>query len=483
MVLDFSSDDKNKELVSSILDILKEKNLIDGLIMYSEEPLASLISFLYESHYMNKDEATVYQTVKRDIFVRTKRRWVRTAIKHLESNTGPNKELRAKKLFFEGYIKQFGLEQFRKEFSIESLDLYLKRKSQELLEWAENDTMPVHSYLFIHEKTKKQKRTAVEIDLLMIIGDFLVNKKKSFKLALHQSPFSAVNTSFFGISNRGKLDIHSKSVVIEEHEIVMGNDQQATYYETVPKNKFAQKQNVKMLVNSDFVTDLNKKVPDLDAKDFELFLDVLSFRDVNFQATRRINFALKDLVRRLYGSDNSKNYKATIERLLKLSNYRITEMNDEGEYYVRSLFSSVKIQNDSKDMRAGKLVTAYVSEDVYDDYLRQQMVNIYSDKVKELKGYFAYHLAFVLQKERIMAHQANEPNPVKRKWLDFSYAIRFNRRTKKENLEELEKALTQIKELNFIIQDFYRSGDYLFFQFYPMASFELDDSTIDSKKL
>jgi hypothetical protein len=123
----------------------------------------------------------------------------------------------------------------------------------------------------------------------------------------------------------------------------------------------------------EFVNDLHKKVPGLDTKDFELFQDIFNYRDVNFQETRRIQFPLKRLVSQVYGKDAEKYYEMMTERLKKLANYRVTLTNNEDEYFVNSLFSSLKIKNDKKDEFGGKNVIAYVSEDVYDDYLHQQI--------------------------------------------------------------------------------------------------------------
>lgn len=129
----------------------------------------------------------------------------------------------------------------------------------------------------------------------------------------------------------------------------------------------------KQETQQEFVNDLHKKVPGLDTKDFELFQDIFNYKDINFQETRRIQFSLKRLVSQVYGNDAEKYYEMMTERLKKLANYRVTLTNNEGEYFVNSLFSSLEIKNDKKDEFGGKNVIAYVSEDVYDDYLHQQV--------------------------------------------------------------------------------------------------------------
>ena len=463
-----------ERIISSVRGILEDRNLTTLFQRNSDVPLETLIQFLYESHYKGEEKESAFSEVKRESLFRIKRRWAKSAIKNMDSPSAAKKELKAKKAFLVEYIKQFGIKEFQKEFKVDSLSTYMERTTNELLEWAESEVLPIHSYPFFDEKTPRQHKMAIQGDLLMIIGNFLINDTSNSKPAVYQSPHLLVNTSWFGVSGRGKLEV-------EKDKITSANGGESgeseSFHPTVQPNNFGTNPNVNVLVSTEFVNDLNKKVPDLDAKDFELFLDVLSYRDVNFQTNRRIQFPLKRLVNQIYGNDAGKYYEMTTERLLKLANYRLNEATEDGEYSVKGLFSSVKILNDPKDKNGGKLVSAFVSEDIYDDYVRQKIVSIYSDKVEELKGSFAYHLVFVLQKERLLAHQSKEPNPVARKWLDFRYSIRFNRRTKKENLEEFETAVAQIKEQQFLIQDYYRSGEYYYFTFFPLSSLELEDFT------
>ncbi|WP_396128875.1 hypothetical protein [Exiguobacterium mexicanum] len=70
--------------------------------------------------------------------------------------------------------------------------------------------------------------------------------------------------------------------------------------------------------------------------------------------------------------------------------------------------------------------------------MKQQIVSIYGEQIEQLKGSFAYHLAFVLQKERMSSIQTGEQQPVRRHWRQFTYSIRFNKVRKADNLKELE---------------------------------------------
>lgn len=242
----------------------------------------------------------------------------------------------------------------------------------------------------------------------------------------------------------------------------------------VPKYKHGIPANLSVLVSNEFLAELDGKVPDLDARDFEAFNEILSYRDVTFQTSRKIVFPISKLVKKIYGNDSGKSYTLTTQRLVKLGYYRVAVRNEEGDLSIFGLFSSVKISNASSVKRDTQ-ITVTVSEEVYDDLLKQQIISIYGEQIERLKGTFAYHLSFVLQKERLNSYQLNEAMPAKRHWRQFTHSIRFNKSRKAENLKELETNLDRIKELDFIIQDWHRSGDYYFLYFHPLERWEHDD--------
>lgn len=480
--LNVHSNINSEELLPSILAVLEEKCLIDSLREHSDISLEALIPFLYESHYKAKDKVAVYAYIKNDAFMRTKRRWARTAVKNATDKKAANRELKAKKTYLAEFISKFGIQQFNVDFKVESLDIYMKQAADELLTWAESDDMLIHSYPYIAEKTPKQRKNAIQYDLLMIMGEFLTNDTAFFKPTVHQSPNFALNTSFFGLNPKAKLALSKENPEMEDQNFETSESK--SYYKVEKRNKFSTNANVNMLVSSDFVKDLNKSVPDLDTKDFELFIEILGYRDANFRETRRIVFPLKKVVQHFYKSDSSKNYELAIQRLLKLSNYRLNEIDGENSRFeMKGLIQRIIIDDAIDKDNGEKIVTVFVTDNVFEDYMKQQVTNIHSDKVAELKGHFAYHLVFILQRERIVAHNMGEPNPVRRDLLSFRHAVRFNKRTKKENIQQFEQALDKIKERQFIIKDYYRSGDYYFFTFFPLSNLELEDVTLNQDNL
>ncbi len=241
---------------------------------------------------------------------------------------------------------------------------------------------PTHPYVSILvSKNRQSKTTTLKTDVLMILGE-VAKEIDSTKRAAHHSPTLAVDIPFFGISDR----IKNKTEQLDEklNEASQLNLELLNYDSVVPKYKDGVPQNLSVLVSKEFIQELNGKVPDPDAKDFEAFTEILSYRDISFQTSRKIIFPLVQLVEKLYANKSGKSYDLTTKRLMKLGYYRVAGHNEEGDFFIRGLFSSVTIKNATTLADSQVIVT--VAEEVYDDLLKQQIVSIYGEQIEQLKG-------------------------------------------------------------------------------------------------
>lgn len=470
--MDSTSSVQHRQLVvSQAAKTLLENDVTEQLISIDIIDVESYVNQLYEEFYEFQNEEDVYTKLRYYSFKKLKRRWVRAAVKNYVENKGPIKELRGLHKMYLEYWDIAGKEGFQRKFSADSVEKLMQEHIQELEEWAENNNLLIHTYPHWGQKTKNQQTTTMRTDILMVIGEVAKELKRAQPKA-HVATSTSITVPFFGIADRMKnttekfnqgegmltdlsLDLHDFSAV-------------------VPKYKQGIPANLSVLVSNEFLAELDGKVPDLDARDFEAFNEILSYRDVTFQTSRKIVFPISKLVKKIYGNDSGKSYTLTTQRLVKLGYYRVAVRNEEGDLSIFGLFSSVKISNASSVKRDTQ-ITVTVSEEVYDDLLKQQIISIYGEQIERLKGTFAYHLSFVLQKERLNSYQLNEAMPAKRHWRQFTHSIRFNKSRKAENLKELETNLDRIKELDFIIQDWHRSGDYYFLYFHPLERWEHDD--------
>lgn len=471
--MDSLSLERYKQLiVAQVTNMLKENGidvLLASLDIYDVE---DLVGELFEENYVSENIDSVFTKIRYYSFTKLKRRWVRAAIKNFQDNKGPKKELRARYEILKDHFNTFGAEHFYQEFNTRTVLENMNKSIMILEEWAENHNRLIHTYPYWSQKTKNQKTSTLKTDILMIIGevskDIKLNQPKA-----HTSPSTAIDVPFFGVSDRikNKTELVNHNFDAEKDSLFELYD----YDSVVPKYKAGVPSNISILVSKEFIKELNGKVPDLDAKDFEAFNEILSFRDVTFQTSRKIVFPLAKLVSKLYSNDSGKSYELTTKRLMKLGYYRVAGHNNEGDFFIRGLFSSVTVRNSASKLQDSQVIVT-VTEEVYDDLLKQQIISIYGEQIEQLKGSFAYHLAFVLQKERMSSIQLKEASPAKRHWGQFTHSIRFNKSRKSENLKELEANLDRIKEHNFIIKDWHRSGDYYFFYFYPLEQWELDDT-------
>ena len=215
------------------------------------------------------------------------------------------------------------------------------------------------------------------------------------------------------------------------------------------------------------------KIKTLSMADWRLFVYLINHRHKKFQQNRKILVYFSDIMEENGKSDSQNAYDVITDQLLRLGFFRIASKSIDGKIHISSLFSDMVID---KDERGKWFVTAVVSDSVYDDVIKQQTINIYNKKVKEIANDFAYHLVFVIQKERILCNtEGNEEIVLSMEWEDFS-SIRFNKRTKKENFDEIEKALTEIQNMDFLVKDFNRIGNRSFLiSTYPLNDYELED--------
>lgn len=469
--MDHSSAEQRPLVVSQAAMTLLENDVNEQLTSVDIIDVEDYVYRLYKEFYEFQNEEDVYKKIRYYSFVKLKRRWVRAAIKNYRENKGPLKELRGLEKMYKEFWNIAGRESFQKNFSAESIESLMKEHIRELEEWAENHNLLIHTYPHWSQKTKNQRTSTMRTDILMVIGELAKELKKAQPKA-HVATSTSITVPFFGLADRMKNTtekFNQGDGMVTDFSFDLHD-----YSAVIPKYKQGVPNNLSVLVSNEFLAELDGKVPDLDSRDFEVFNEILSYRDLTFQTSRKIVFPISKLVKKIYGNDSGKSYSLTTQRLVKLGYYRVAVRNEDGDLSIFGLFSSVKISGASAIQRDTQ-ITVTVSEEVYDDLLKQQIISIYGEQIERLKGTVAYHLSFVLQKERLNSFQLKEEMPAKRHWRQFTHSIRFNKSRKAENLKELETNLDRIKDLDFIIQDWHRSGDYYFLYFHPLERWELDD--------
>ncbi|GAB6443467.1 hypothetical protein bcgnr5390_15910 [Bacillus luti] len=454
---------EKEKLINTVIDKISKTTLLEEIEKQTFGDIEDIVAYLYEQNFKNKDAKEELIKLKSYSFNRTKKRWAQNAIKDYDKKVKRKnkKELLSEYSLLRDYYDKNGEKLFQQQFNNhKSPESVIEERKQLLLEWSVSEEKSLSSYPYLHQKTKKQVENAILIDITMIIGMTLLSEERNSQTTniLVETPFSAIEHPIFG-NTRGKVKF-KKNTLEEKSE---NKEFYSGEYSLSDGTKYD------VLVSKEYVQGLNNNVKDLDPVDYKIFLEVMNHRDEMFATQRTIFVKIGDLVKQLYNSDNSKNYEAITERLLKMGNFRLTSMSDDGQIRLVSVFSDVEITPQPGGNVIARIV---VSDSITNDYIQRQTVLVYRDKVDTLSIDLAHLLVSILQKERMICFQTNKSYSINRDLLYFSGYIRFKKRTKAENIKEIEKALNEILDRKFIVKSYKRMRDKFQIEFYPIEEQE-----------
>ena len=491
--------------------ISKEESFLKIKPFLKEDSL-QLTSKYYQEYYYGKEPNEVLAYIRKNKFYRRKKNWTTKALDGLKQykkdpsvkEKGFAAHLVEKYKLMQAYEKQKGQLSFEKLFKETNSETAAASYIQELKVWQNTKASCICEYPFFSELTKKQQQSALEIDLCILIGQWLVFHLKQVEIKtvqngnlmidpksvspiknfVERAPTTSLSTSYWGVASKESAVFEAETNI--NHTSLMQVKQKKKH--TMPKNtdllidttifdtyRFIQERKKSLLPEElkKKETSYGEKIKTLSMADWRLFVYLINHRHKKFQQNRKIQVYFSDIIEENEKSDSQSTYDVIIDQLLRLGFFRIASKTADGKIHISSLFSDMIIDKDEK----GKwYVTAVVSDSVYDDVIKQQTINIYNKKVQEISNDFAYHLVFVIQKERILCNtEENDEIILSMEWEDFS-SIRFNKRTKKENFDEIENALNEIKKMDFLVKDFSRIGNRSFLiSTYPLNDYELED--------
>ncbi|MGG2134619.1 hypothetical protein AB1284_25440 [Bacillus sp. S2(2024)] len=445
--------------MQQIIDQITKMNLFKVIEKYISIDLEDLINIVFEKYYKDKDIKDTLNKLKRDDLNRTKKRWFTNAIKNYEAEKKKKNriEIDGEAEFLLRFYEQYGENLFEQEFSkYKSPESIISSRIAEIKEWSESETKFLTDYRYINQKTKLQIEKAIEIDIAILIGNYL-KKSKSSGAQVYEN--SLVDLAFFG-NTRGKVSLEEETYMNEDNE----------YY----RHKYTPDKNmeINVLVDKDYVMSKENKVSDLDPMDYKIFLEVMRHRDELFATQKLIIVKIGDLVSNIYSSGGMKNYMIVEERLKKMRHFSITKQDNKGNWSAIGIFSDVNV---IVQPNGTKVAEIYVTEAIYKDYIQKQTVRIYKEKVDNLTQNTSQHLIFIMQKERLICYKSETNYAVTRDYTYFAGKIRFKKKRKNENLKELEAALSELVEQNIVVKSYKRIGEVFQIQFHPINEQEVQD--------
>lgn len=464
-----------------IFELIEKEGIQDG---------KAFIEDILDRYYKEDDPKKVLSVTKNRKLSRRKKEWYDNAIsgyqhflKTKEIKRGVYRHLVDHYLWLKEIEMEKGSVFLNNMVGAHSPEKAMDMMIEKIEQWRNDEDRYLIEYPFFQSFSVKLKKKSLEVDGILLVGKAFIEvveeqgrllfkgetdeglDDESLKTYVKKMPSIFLDTPISAISGQTKYEVDQEKVI---------HDPSGELVEVKTRRSFELAENYKMYVDRFSLKAGTKSIQTPDMTDERLFVKMLEHRDPDFQKNKRIFVYLNELLLEFYGSDNAKNYKNLRERLFRLGFFRVARIYNDGVVKIRSLFDTLDIDKDENNRW---YVHGKVSDTIWDIIVRDNFVKIYSEKINELKSDLAHHLAFIIQKERILHHEKGKDTIVFRlKWNDFLTSIRMNKRSKEENMKEIAKGLSEIREKNFLIKDFQRDTSYSFLiQCYTLNEYELKD--------
>jgi len=451
-----------KYFINIVKDLLGEKanKLSKKVFKINIETFIEEISL---QEFSMKDAIEVRKYTFKNNFQKTKKRWVDSLKKSMENSPpAKKKELLAELDMAREMMDRYGMERFQEFYQVHTLEELAEKRIQEIEEWQEDSSKRMIDYLYIMDKTKLQLQKALTTDVTLAVADILLQR---FNGNLNSI---IVETPNYLVDNAVYADGLSKIKV--ENEIININNE--PYYTSTYNGDEGYQLNVlikKELVDNEELAQHCLKT--LDPRDNSIFHEVMKNRNIEFMSNRKIYLEVGKLVNEVYGSDNSNNYRRTVSRLIKMANMKFNVVKPN-EVYVFGIFDSLRIVEHE---HGSQLAEITVNEEIHQQYIKDQVTRMYSDKIKKLEVGPAKNLIFPLQKERLDAFVKNNSSQTVLSYNFFSSKMQFRQRSKQKNYEIIEKCLQEFVDQGVTVKSYMRKSSYFYINFLPVARYEIED--------
>lgn len=388
---------------------------------------------------------------------RTKQRWAKALN---NNNSALKEELNLAKLVFENVANK-DTNKFKNLYDVNTPKELELKMLEEINNWVKQDEKFVIDFRYLNTiKRVSSIKSALKNDIIYFSLTFLSQNSKNNNLITIPDTYMNIPIDS---SKRNKLKLTGTTII--ENEQYLTND-----YYIDDDNIFRTLVGIKNVEREALAQTIYKTFNIFDHK---IFTYVMSKRDSNFLTTRIITVDIGDIVKELFESDNSKNYDAVINSLLKISKIQCVILTKSKNGSKFSLFDNVKI-SDSVENRKRKIATIWVNECIISDFVSQRTISYYKDKFTNLSD-ISNVLAIHLQKIRLSKYEIkNDDIKVVLTYADFRAFISLGKR-KKSNFVLISDKLAEIKMHNIIIKDFVQKGDKFHITFYPLSPIERKD--------
>jgi len=440
--------------VNKVFERIEDTELKNHIEKYTEISCYSAIMSIYNERYHNLHSHDVLRTIKKNEFIKIKKRWTDSVLKEYMENK-PKKTIRRLqheaatiKEQYQSINQQLFVSRYTYPTDTQAIEFII----EQIKVWASNDDSLLTDFRYFNSLSKQQKQRATYNDLAYIIGRVIVEE---FNGDLSGGIVEDVlNINLFS-NSRGKINVNQPFQVIDDEEFATHDNEQNT-----------------LLISGNYAVSNNLKVHLPDTLDKKIIQCILSQRTEKFATERIIVANIGKIVKTLYSSNGSKNYDLVRTRLLNLPKYGILSNISGKKMNVRYIDGVTFLDTDELIARVS------VSYEVHQDIVNKQTVRMYRAELNKIDNPTAQLLLFALQKERVLFFKEKtlkENFTIHLNYQDIRNFIRFKVNSKAKNLKDVQEGLQFLLEQQILVQSFKRIGETFVITLSPLLDHEIQD--------
>lgn len=461
-------DEIEKELCSKF----EKTGLFTSKMMEPDEVKNLAIELLTsEFHYDEKPMSDVksirHRVVKR--IKGTKKNW----LKQVEGSTGQDNPIERELSVLQRFRDNPA---FSSKFNELDDDEFKEKRLENLRTWASDPDAPTSAFPFFSEQHPASVKTAIRNDAIWFIAEYIIAEygdNGDLRKAVENNPEAISQPIWTDKSIYRDETVETIRREDELHTVTLYNfhkdGEELTLQTSLPLN------------TDDVVESKGLRNHQPDGKDMEIIRFIFRQKDNEFYKTKSITFDLRQLVLEIFKTASVRNYDNIEERLKKLSNIRFemrikssNRKKKEGSM-TWAFFDSLLINTDENGRRFVHIV---IANSIYEQMINNQTTQIYQREVSRLELNLSKFLIHALQKERLRLNAENSPLTGTYSVYGFFMAhVRLPKGQFVRNMEMIQQALQEFKELGIIIED-YRPNKSLYefeITFKPLSDMERAD--------
>lgn len=313
-------------------------------------------------------------------------------------------------------------------------------------------------------------KSIIDNEILLLIVNAIENIKNTYSEVIER-PLSL--EGMYSATQKTALYNTEDALKLNKETIYLSDDLYKRPAGTVQPLYYSNKSEMETL----FVTQNDKiyyKSKTLDAIDQKI-MDYLTedYKNNMYSPDYSIQISLSKISEIAYNRKSKKCISWVIQRLNKMAaqGFRVFEEESESinDYKIIRLFE-IEYYTDKSNIKSCRID---LSSSIKRDMKNKNTIKLYKNKIEQIKDNFTQIFATFLQNQRISygfndIYKVNYPYNLIKSYVMLPYS-----RSKVKNLKAIENSLTELSNINFIVEDFKIKRDSIQITFNKLEYFEL----------